>query len=332
VLGTGSALPGEAVASETLVDIMAARFGFSGARKALAVAERLGVTHRHIARRFDAATEEAAPGHSNPELAAAAVRAALVSAGLEVGAIGYLIAHTATPAQLLPGNVAIVADLIGYAWPHVELRQACTGFANALMIAAGLIAASDRPVVIVGSETGSLFLDPRALDEDGGQIVNLVQMGDGAGAIVLGRPEGAPAQIEAAWFGAVGLGRAPGISQVQGARHFDHHFQAVRTSGVRLFEAGWAAAAALECPADAADWIIPHQASGRIGAQLSSHFALGQARTFVNADRLGNTGSAAIWLALDALRRGPLRAGERAVVLGAEATKHMYGGFAYAHG
>ena len=45
--------------------------------------------------------------------------------------------------------------------PHMELRQACTGFANALVIAQGLLATPGcGPVAIVGSETGSVHLDP----------------------------------------------------------------------------------------------------------------------------------------------------------------------------
>jgi 3-oxoacyl-[acyl-carrier-protein] synthase-3 len=54
-------------------------------------------------------------------------------------------------------------------------------------------------------------------------------------------------------------------------------------------------------------------------------------RVFVNAQRLGNTGSAAIWLALAELRQS-LEWGESALALGAEATKYMFGGFHYVHG
>lgn len=333
VLGTGSALPGDPVSTDALIALLACHFGFARARMAGNIADRMGVRSRHVARPFAEPVEAARSGHSNADLAAGAVCAALDEAGVAIGDIGYLIAHTTTPGLALPGNVALVADLIGYEGPHIELRQACTGFANALMIAAGLLLADpDRPIVIVGSETGSLFLDPRSLAGDSGQVVNMVQMGDGAGAIVLGSADGAKDRIEAAWFGARGLGRAPGISLAQGTRHFEHDFAGIRATGHRLFEGGRDTATALGHPIDGADWIIPHQVSGRIGAQVAEYFGLNPARMFVNADRLGNTGSAAIWLALDALRRGPIARGETAVVLGAEASKHMYGGLAYAHG
>lgn len=41
----------------------------------------------------------------------------------------------------------------------MELRQACTGFANSLQIAIPRIAMLGKPVAIVGSETGSVYFD-----------------------------------------------------------------------------------------------------------------------------------------------------------------------------
>jgi 3-oxoacyl-[acyl-carrier-protein] synthase-3 len=64
---------------------------------------------------------------------------------------------------------------------------------------------------------------------------------------------------------------------------------------------------------------------------LSPRLQVDPDRIFVNADRLGNTGSAAIWLALAELRPA-LVPGARVLALGAEATKYMFGGFSYVHG
>ena len=227
----------------------------------------------------------------------------------------------------------MVADELGYGGPHLELRQACTGFANALMIAFGLMAMPGaRPVAIVGSETGSLFFDPARVAQDSGQLVNLVQMGDAAAAMIIGPADAAKDGISAAWFGATGLGRAPGLQLHYGKREFDHDFAGILAGGGMLFDAGKAAAVAQNCALDSADFIVPHQVNGGIGEQLARHFGLPVERFFVQADRVGNTGSAAIWLALDTLRKNELTPGKRVVALGAEATKYMYGGFAYDHG
>ncbi|MBS0502993.1 MAG: 3-oxoacyl-ACP synthase [Proteobacteria bacterium] len=339
VLGTGIALPGPAVATERLLD----QAGLEGRQRSLAktVADRLGIRTRHVGRSWSARIDALCEGADNPTLAARAVGAALNDAGLQVSDLGYLIGHTATPAQPLPGNITFVADRLGYRGPHVELRQACTGFANALMIAMGLLSAPNaRPVAIVGSETGSVFLDLTALADEAGQIVNLVQMGDGAGAIVLGPPAPGADRLSAAWFGTIGLDRSPGLqmrnggsaapgNNSRGPLGFEHDFSAVLRGGAELFEAGIAAAISQGLALGDVDWIIPHQASGKVGTLLARHLGQPEERFFVNADRLGNTGSAAIWIALAELRARGLPRGTRTLALGAEATKYMFGGFVH---
>jgi 3-oxoacyl-[acyl-carrier-protein] synthase III len=329
VLGSGCALPGEAVSSDALIALMASRFGLSRDREARVLGERLEIGHRHLCRTFEHRYEAARPAHSNSALAAAAIDRALTDAGLHVEDLGYLIGHTATPDLVLPSNIALVADRLGYDGPHVEVRQACTGFANALMIAFGLLASPDtRPIAIVGSETGSLLFDPCAAEDDAEQRVNMMQMGDAAAAVIVHRPRTGIDKIDAAWFGSIGLGRAPGLRIDSAAPgHNRHDFSSILASGHQLFEAGVAAAGRSAVTLADVDRIVPHQVSGRIGAQVAMHFNFDPARCFGNAGRVGNTGSAAMWLALDELRHGALNSGERALFLGAEATKYMHGGF-----
>jgi 3-oxoacyl-[acyl-carrier-protein] synthase III len=333
VLGTGSAFPGEAISSEALIELVHNRFDVDCRNEAKAIAKRMDIALRHVCRDFTSRHETARTGHGNIDLAAQAVQSALVNANINVSEIGYMIGHTTTPEQPLPSNVAFVADRLGYSGPHIELRQACTGFANALMIAAGLLAMPNaRPVAIVGSETGSIFFDPHLLNTDRGQIVNLMQMGDGAGAVVLGPASEGAATLEAMWFGSIGLGKSPGIQQLPGRQEFDHDFAAILQSGPMLFDADVVAAGSLGWPIEKADIVVPHQVSGRVRKQAASHLGLAQERIFTNASQIGNTGSAAIWLALAELRATGLDQGTRVLTLGAEASKYLYGGFAYVHG
>ena len=342
VLGTGHALPGDAISNQALFEMVSPHVPNLNPRSLNAAARQLGIRSRHISRGFGARTEAPIPGARNPDLAARAVQQALDAAGLKCGDLGYLIGHTTTPAQPLPSNIAFVADLLGYAGPHIELRQACTGFANALMIAFGLLRNPDaRPVAIVGSETGSLFFDPANAATDHDQLVNLVQMGDGAGAIILAPAGRGGDTLRGAWFGATGLGKAPGLQMrnggsdwaaADGALSFVQDYAAIATAGAALFAAGIAAAAHQGHDPKMASWIIPHQASGHIGRQMAQGFGLPVERVFVNADRVGNTGSAAIWIALSELRQQGIAKGETALALGAEATKYMHGGFLYEQG
>src|SRR6266851_3440006 len=211
VLGMGTALPGPPVSTAELLARVEERFDVAVVRRGSALANRLKIATRHICRDFEARHEVPRQGHSNPDLAAAALRVALDEARLDVGDLTYLIGHTTSPACLVPPNIALVADRIGFTGPYMELRQACTGFANALVIAQGLASPPGaRPIAIVGSETGSVYFDPKHAGEDLSQLVNLVMMGDGAAAVILGPDDSEPcARISNNFFGQVGVGRTP---------------------------------------------------------------------------------------------------------------------------
>ena len=343
VLGMGTAVPGPPVSTAELLARVERRFGVPVSPRGTILAERLGIRMRHICRDFATRREGPRPGQSNPDLAAAALREALEDAQLGGGDLAYLIGHTTTPARLVPPNIALVADRVGFTGPYMELRQACTGFANALVIAQGLLSVPGTgAVAIVGSETGSVYFDPQRAGEDKSQLVNLVQMGDGAAAIVLGPDDSrAGARIANNFFGQIGIGRTPGFALSAGGSdtpfveggtlEFDHDFAAVRISGPELFQCGAAVARELEVDIDTVDHVIPHQANGHLAELLGPYLGIEPRRVFVNANHLGNTGSAAIWLALAELR-SRLAPGASVVALGAEATKYMFGGFCYLHG
>ncbi len=135
-----------------------------------------------------------------------------------MGDVDLLIGHTTSPHTLLPPNIAWVADHLGYPGQFMELRQACTGFANALMIASSMLTTRAADCVcIVGSETGSVLFDPEDALVDRGQLVNVAQMGDGAGAVILTRYDDGPgAHLHHVYFGTQGLGRPAGFSLAAG--------------------------------------------------------------------------------------------------------------------
>src|SRR5260370_193917 len=178
LLGTGTALPGEPISSEELLAAVDRRFHLSLRRRGMAIAHKLGIRTRHLCRDMAVRLEIPRKGHRNPGLAAAALRGALTEAVPTARDLSYLIGHTATPARLMPPNISQVAELLAYDGPFVEFRQACTGFANALVFAQGLLPAGAGPIAIVGSETGSVFFDPHRAAEIGGQPRTLFRMGE----------------------------------------------------------------------------------------------------------------------------------------------------------
>ena len=345
VLGTGSALPGAAVTTSELVRRASAYLPPSAPALALRIGKRLSINARHLVRSFDAPQEVPRPTDTAPKLAARAVRAALADGVHDVERLRMLLGHTATPHTLLPGNVAWVAEEMGYLGAHMELRQACTGFAAATVLSAALVASGVDPIAIVGSETGSVFLDPRHAAVDKSQLVNLVQMGDGAGAIALG-PIGNTTlgRIELAFYGSLGGNRAPGIALEQGGSgsphldttrtpHFTHDHEAVGAHGFELLRASLRVATESGVAPESIDWWLAHPANGRMAEHVARWLKLPPEKVFCEASVLGNLGSAAIWVALDRLRRsGRLAEGDRVMVLGAEASKYMFGGLLYVHG
>ena len=345
VRGTGAALPGTPLTTVDLIERTSGYLPPGTPALALRIARRLGITRRHMVRSFDAPKEAPRTFDTAPKLAARAVSAALADAQCGVDVLRLLIGHTATPHTLLPGNSAWVADELGYAGAHLELRQACTGFAAATVLCAGLVSSGTQPIAIVGSETGSVFLDPRHIAVDRTQLVNLLQMGDGAGAIVLGSLKSLTgARIESAFYGSCAGHSPPGISLIEGGSgapvvnatgvpHFSHDVESVRTHGVELLRTGLRTAIQAGIAPDSVDWWIPHPANGQMAQYAAVSLGLPANKVLCEAAVLGNLGSAAIWVTLDRLRRsGRLALGDRVMVLGAEASKYMYGGFLYVHG
>ena len=342
--GSGSAFPGAPVTTAELLHALENMIGRGASRRARAIAHRLGIQSRYLSRDMNAARGAIVTGQDAPTLCGNALKAALAHSNDDINDLGYLIGHTTSPHTLLPPNIAWVADSLQFEAPYVELRQACTGFANALQMAGGLLNGGGlERVAIVGSETGSAYftIDEEFATTD--QLVNYVQMGDGASAVVLGPDDGSErSMISDLYIGHIGNGKAPGLSLNAGGSGqpycpsglpvFEHRADGVRSSGVALFEQG---AATIEARGyDLRDFkrIIPHQANGKMAKPLARHLGLDQEQIHVTANRLGNLGSAAIWAAFDDLRRDDvLQPGDRVLVLGAEATKFIYGGFVYTH-
>ena len=342
LLSCANAFPGEQISNEHLLEKLADLCGNRAARQARIIAKRLGIEGRYVSRSLDAAISQ--PQISAPELSARAIRQALEACppGTEPG---YLISHTATPHTLLPSSAAWIADELQLAAPYMELRQACTGFANALQIALPMLSHNTQmqPVCVVGTEVGSVFFDMSAGFIDTEQLINYVQMGDAAAAVILDRDDGSEEQIISHCFtGHIGLGKTPGFQLTGGSSqqpvcekglpYFLHHADSVRDNGPELFLKGIEAVMSAGLNLTEFDYILPHQANGHIDKMLGDYLNIPRERIINDARHWGNLGSAAIWASLNRLiLSGRIQRGQRVLVLGAEATKYMFGGFVYQH-
>lgn len=352
LLGVGAAYPGEPISTAMLCERIEKNFSVRTQRHAKFLAPKIGVNQRYLCRDFAKAHESPRAGARNPELAAAAVQLALTRAKLPSNALAYLISHTATPATLIPAGSAEIARLLAFNGPHAELRQACTGFANALQFAFALTAeANAAPVAIVGVETGSVYFDPHSLQTDASQWINFLQMGDGAAAVIIAPDNAAfdsaepSTYISFAYFGQLQNAPAPSLSLQSGGSDcttppngtllFKHDFSAVAAHGAQLLDAGRAILSEAGFDINHASQVVPHQASGAVAPWLAKYWGIDEARICAHAKRVGNLGSASIWAALDDILQSPAanigynKAQHKNSVLffGAEATQYSYGGF-----
>lgn len=345
LLSIETAFPGSPVVTDELIESLGRHCTDPAIpRRARAVAHRLGISSRYLSRDLSSACGTMHAGCDSPALGAQSLKKALSSASLGLEAVEYLIGHTTTPHTLLPPNISWIAEHTNFTAPYMELRQACTGFANALQIASAMIAANGLNCVgIIGSEVGSAFF--RADDDfaDMEQLINYVQMGDGAATALIGPPNGSGrALITDIFMGHIGNGRRPGLSLLGGGSAlpnctqqmpvFAHHAQSVKAFGPALFKQGVEAVKSRGYSLDDFRFIIPHQANGRLSKPLANFLCVAEETIYCTAGKYGNLGSAAIWAALaDLLAKERLEANDKVLILGAEATKYMYGGFVYTH-
>ncbi|MFJ5840559.1 beta-ketoacyl-ACP synthase III [Streptomyces shenzhenensis] len=271
---------------------------------------RTGIRSRHVAE----------PGQATSDLAVAAGRLALRSAGTD--SADAVIVTTTTPDRPCPATAPVVATRLGLAGAGAfDVGAVCTGFVYGLATAAGLIASGvARRVLLIGADTYSTIVDP--LDR-----TNAIIFGDGAGAVVLraGHADepGAVGHFDLGSDGAhedlitVAAGgsrqRSTGGEPTRAERHFAMRGKEVYRHAVTrmaasartaLSEAGW--------KTDDVDHFVPHQANLRILHSVADDLDLPRERCVANIDAVGNTGAASIPLALaDAVARQRIRAGDR---------------------
>ncbi|MFC5077707.1 3-oxoacyl-[acyl-carrier-protein] synthase 3 [Vibrio thalassae] len=340
LLAASHQFPEQYLSNEQLLTALEQLSGKRFARVAARIVPFLGIEGRHFSRSIHSHVSEPTP--TNSELTANTLKDLLANSQHTLADIDYLIGHTTTPDTQLPPSIAWVAEKLRYQGPFMELRQACTGFSSTLQIAIPRLAMLNKPIAIVGSETGSVYFDYEKGFLDQSQLVNYMQMGDGAGGVIIG-PETSQGMgtISHCFTGQIGVDRSPGLSldggsasvyTQTGKARFHHSATDVRKSGEALFQASILALRSHGFELDKFDYIIPHQASGRIDSLLADTLDIDPDKIINDAKRWGNLGSAAIWCSFSSLvHSGKLESGSKVVILGAEATKYMYGGFVYTH-
>jgi 3-oxoacyl-[acyl-carrier-protein] synthase-3 len=245
-----------------------------------------------------------AAGQSLSQLGARAARSALRDAGRCAEDVDHVIVSTITADRLTPGLAPEVARLLGaHRAGAVDLNAACAGFVYALDHAAALVESGRASVVVVcGAEAMSRITD----HEDRSTAV---LFGDGAGAIVVagGELELGCARFVLGADGAHGdllyADRDERVIRMEGREVYRH---AVR----RMADATAEALRHERLDVEDIDLFVAHQANARILEATAAELGLPREKVFLNVERMANTSSASIPLALaQAEQDGRLRPG-----------------------
>jgi 3-oxoacyl-[acyl-carrier-protein] synthase III len=238
------------------------------------------------------------------DLATRACLLALDDAGRSGAEVDHVIVSTFTPDRVTPGLAPEVARVIGAdRAAAVDLNAACAGFLYGLDQAAALVESGRASVVLVcGAEALSRVIDH-------GDRSTAVLFGDGAGAVVVA---GGELDLGVGGFvlGADGeqadllyAERDERVLRMEGAEVYRH---AVR----RMVAASREALERAGKTVEDVDLFVAHQANVRIIDAAATELGLPRDKVMVNVDRVANTSSASIPLALaQAEREGRLQPG-----------------------
>ena len=309
LLGTGSYLPARVMTNaeiETLVDTSDEW-----------ITSRTGIRERRIA----------AEGEHTSDIGAAAARAALTQAGVEAGEIDLLLVATASPDMFFPATACLIQRQIGATRAAcMDISAACSGFLYAVEMARHMIEnGAIRYALIVGTEKLSAMVD--WTDRN-----TCVLFGDGAGATVIGRrpAERGGRGILGSYMASDGeygniLGVPGGGTRCPITKdNIDQRLNTIKMLGKETFKQAVNAmsGASLEVldrtglTIDDIACIIPHQANVRIIDAIADRLKVPKDRFFVNLEKYGNTGAAAVAIALDeAHRAGRIQPGDKVLMV-----------------
>ncbi len=252
------------------------------------------------------------------QMALLAAQRALEKSGRRAEEIGAVLFCSCTSVKMMPSLATWLSGQLGMFQTHAscDIVAACAGLPYGLSEAVRLLQEVERPVLVVCGEKFS--------DKIGTVRTSRMIFGDGAAAMVIGpAPAGAAPDVEMLQTYASGP-----MSEVDSIiwpnPDFDNNITVYgpevralvkRYLGQMLDELralphpdGAAGASLL----DAIDLIVPHQANKTMVVNIAKEAGVAAERLYFNIERVGNTSSASIPIALhDAVREGvidrPLR-------------------------
>ena len=280
--GVGSHLPERVLSNDELATMMDTSDEW--------IRQRTGIGQRHVA----------GENELTSDLAVAAARKALSSAGIDATSLDIIVIATTTPDDTFPATAAKVQHQLGAARAFAfDVQAVCAGFVYALDIADSMIRCGKAErALVIGAETFTRLLDWNDRS-------TAVLFGDGAGAVVLESAEHADG------WGVLSSvlhtdGSQRDILYVDGGPSATGTVGHVRMRGQDVFRhAVEKLSSALDealqragLDASAIDWLVPHQANIRIIDSMQRKLKLPSEKVIRTVERHANTSAASIPLAL----------------------------------
>ena len=279
------------------------------------ILERSGIRERHIARDDQASSD----------LAYEASIRALKKAGVKAEELDQIILGTATSDMIFPSTACLLQDKLGAKNAAAyDLTAACSGFIFGLSIAHSMISSGKaEKILVVGVEILSRITDYK-------DRATCVLFGDGAGAMVVESCRAGEGILstfiktdgrynELLYLPGGGsrsplteerLKRGEQYIHMRGSELFKYAVKAmVQAARETLDKAG--------LTTEDVDFLIPHQANIRIIEGVRKRLKLTKEQVVVNIDRIGNTSTASIPIAigeLDELEEKIIKKGDLVVM------------------
>lgn len=263
---------------------------------------RTGIKERRIS----------AENELNSDMGTKAAQAALDQAGIKAEDVDLIICGTVTGDMAFPATACIIQRNLGANKATAfDVGAACTGFITGLDVAKQFILGGNfHTALVIGSERITSVVD--WTDRN-----TCVLFGDGAGAAVLRKTEGRGRGIistDSASDGRFahilnqpGGGTAVPITE----KNVNDRLATLKMSGKEVFKQAVGAMVsschkAMEkagVTIDDIKLVIPHQANVRIIKAVGERLKAPADRVYVNVEMFGNSGAAAVAMALDQAHR-----------------------------
>lgn len=287
IMGTGSAAASRVVTNNDLAAI--------GETSDEWIQTRTGISERRML----------AEGETLEGLAERASLDALTGSGLAASELDLIIVGTFTPTNFTPNTASTLKKKLGAERAIAfDLNAACSGFVYAVWVMESLMKANGyKNALVVGAEALSTVTNW----EDRSTFV---LFGDGAGAAVFQAGEGGKSGILAScvhsYDDVADSLIVTGIDVATPFNKKEDEKSIIKMDGATVFKFATATCTAIieeliekaGITIEQVDYIVPHQANGRIVDYVAGKLGVPKEKFFKNMDRYGNTSAASVPIAL----------------------------------